>query len=68
MFIECGQGTYSKSGYEPCILCPRDTYQGTHGKTACVPCHEGGQTWFRGADGSELCFGEFVDFCLIVKQ
>ena len=27
VFIECGQGEYSESGYAPCRLCEMDTYQ-----------------------------------------
>ena len=67
MSLECGQGKYSKSGYEPCKLCPRDTYQDSHGATSCISCPKGGKTWFRGADGGELCWGMICVACNVVK-
>ena len=66
-FVECGQGKYSKSGYEPCKVCPRDTYQDSHGETSCISCPKGGKTWFRGADGDELCWGMILFACKVIK-
>jgi hypothetical protein len=34
----CNRGTFSSSGLEPCIACPRGTYQDETGQTSCKPC------------------------------
>ena len=55
MFIECGLGNYSESGYEPCQFCEMSTYQDSYGQTTCNPCPDGGKTEFEGANSSEQC-------------
>lgn len=36
--VRCPTGMFSKTGLEPCSLCPRGQYQPSTGKKDCVAC------------------------------
>ncbi|XP_048736999.2 sushi, von Willebrand factor type A, EGF and pentraxin domain-containing protein 1-like isoform X2 [Ostrea edulis] len=52
---KCGPGEYSKTGLEPCHLCPKSFYQNDEMSTSCTPCPPGKTTTYSGATGSYNC-------------
>ncbi|XP_078696559.1 sushi, von Willebrand factor type A, EGF and pentraxin domain-containing protein 1-like isoform X3 [Branchiostoma floridae x Branchiostoma belcheri] len=56
---QCPQGTYSETGLETCMFCPKGTYQNQEGATECIACEEGTTTGEVGTvdkdDCSRLC-------------
>nr|XP_006816609.1 PREDICTED: sushi, von Willebrand factor type A, EGF and pentraxin domain-containing protein 1-like [Saccoglossus kowalevskii] len=51
----CQPGTFSKTGLETCILCPRGSYQPNNGSTSCISCEENLSTWTDGAVSADYC-------------
>ncbi|CAH1240004.1 SVEP1 [Branchiostoma lanceolatum] len=56
---QCQPGTYSETGLETCMFCPKGTYQNQQGATECIPCEEDKTTGDVGTvdkdDCSRLC-------------
>ncbi|XP_070552687.1 sushi, von Willebrand factor type A, EGF and pentraxin domain-containing protein 1-like [Ptychodera flava] len=57
----CEMGSYSDTGYAPCIPCPRGTYQPMAMSKDCIPCDEGLTTHSDGAHAVQYC--QAVDTC-----
>lgn len=51
----CEPGTYSKTAFEPCLSCPRHTYQDRSTRKECLKCPSGLYTWRVGANSSTDC-------------
>ncbi|XP_070554253.1 sushi, von Willebrand factor type A, EGF and pentraxin domain-containing protein 1-like [Ptychodera flava] len=51
----CKPGTYSRTGLETCLACPKGTYQSNHGGTSCIKCDGGFSTWSKGAISADFC-------------
>ena len=55
---KCQPGTYSKSGVEPCLPCPKGTYQPLVGGDKCSQCPGLTTTAGLGTISSANCFGK----------
>ncbi|CAH1240011.1 SVEP1 [Branchiostoma lanceolatum] len=52
---QCQPGTYSETGLETCMFCPKGTYQNQQGATECIPCEEGTTTGDVGTEDKDDC-------------
>ncbi|XP_035696703.1 uncharacterized protein LOC118430100 [Branchiostoma floridae] len=52
---QCQPGTFSETGLETCMFCPKGTYQNQQGATECIPCEEGTTTVDVGTVDREGC-------------
>ncbi|XP_066295931.1 sushi, von Willebrand factor type A, EGF and pentraxin domain-containing protein 1-like isoform X4 [Branchiostoma lanceolatum] len=52
---QCQPGTYSETGLETCMFCPKGTYQNQQGATECIPCEEGTTTGDVGTEDKDYC-------------
>eukprot|EP00058_Branchiostoma_floridae_P028488 XP_002613979.1 hypothetical protein BRAFLDRAFT_67440 [Branchiostoma floridae] len=57
---QCQPGTFSETGLETCMFCPKGTYQNKQGATECIPCEEGTTTGDVGTVDKEDCSGSCV--------
>ncbi|XP_035698123.1 uncharacterized protein LOC118431114 [Branchiostoma floridae] len=51
----CVPGSFSRTGTDPCDLCPVGTFQAGHGQTECLSCPLGTGTDARGSETSSDC-------------
>ncbi|XP_070554221.1 sushi, von Willebrand factor type A, EGF and pentraxin domain-containing protein 1-like [Ptychodera flava] len=58
---ECTAGTYSDTGYTPCVSCSRGSYQPMPRSTDCIQCNAGLTTFEEGAADVQYCLA--VDPC-----
>lgn len=54
---KCIKGYVSETGLQPCLPCPRNTYQSEEGNTKCLVCPGGGYTDDVGSINKESCSG-----------
>ncbi|XP_070567428.1 uncharacterized protein [Ptychodera flava] len=57
----CAIGSYSSSGLEPCVLCPRHYYQNQTNSRDCIPCPAGLRTKDTGSVSVDDCIE--IDIC-----
>lgn len=65
---KCSPGEFSKTGLEPCHLCPKSYYQIDEMSTACLPCPFGKTTTFSGATGTHNCSRTKLQFFLFTTH
>jgi len=53
----CPAGQYSETGYEPCVQCPKGSFQTLSGSTNCDPCPDHQSTLATGSKLSSDCRG-----------
>lgn len=56
---ECSSGYASKTGLEPCLPCPKGTYQFDVGKTFCLDCPGEGNTLDIASTDVSECQGKY---------
>ncbi|XP_063401402.1 sushi, von Willebrand factor type A, EGF and pentraxin domain-containing protein 1-like [Mytilus trossulus] len=59
---ECSPGYASKTGLEPCLPCPKGTYQYDTGKTFCLNCPGEGKTLDTASTDVSECQGSNTDY------
>ncbi|CAG2208767.1 Delta-like protein B,Fibropellin-1,Protein jagged-1b,Fibropellin-3,Neurogenic locus protein delta,Protein crumbs homolog 1,Sushi, nidogen and EGF-like domain-containing protein 1,Protein jagged-1,Protein eyes shut,Delta-like protein 1,Protein jagged-1a,Delta-like protein 4,Neurogenic locus notch homolog protein 2,Neurogenic locus notch homolog protein 4,Protein crumbs homolog 2,Neurogenic locus Notch protein,Protein jagged-2,Neurogenic locus notch homolog protein 1,Delta-like protein D,Neurogenic locus not len=59
---ECSPGYASKTGLEPCLSCPKGTYQFDTGKTFCLDCPGDGKTLETASTDLSECQGSYTDY------
>lgn len=62
---KCNPGEFSKTGLEPCHLCPKSFYQSNKKSTACISCSFGKTTTYPGATNSFNCSSTIL--CQIIS-
>ena len=63
---KCPAGEYSSTGYEPCVRCPRGSYQPDVGSTDCITCVGYQSTLAGGSQLLSACLGRlFLHFLLL---
>ncbi|XP_019642606.1 PREDICTED: uncharacterized protein LOC109483908 [Branchiostoma belcheri] len=53
--VKCNQGQFSETGFEPCTLCPKGSFQNRTGQTTCLDCNASLTTTSSGSTSSKQC-------------
>lgn len=78
--MACAAGTYSQTGVEPCLPCPKGYYQPGVKQTSCLLCGGSKSTYGAGASSFSQCIGKYkrlikrckvrgeMQFSLLIQQ
>jgi len=65
---KCAAGTFSRTGYAPCTVCPLHHYQESIGMMSCDPCNSDQITLNNSTSNSSYCVDGGENIYYIVKD
>jgi len=63
---KCPAGQFSATGYQPCVRCPRGSFQTGHGSTLCENCPDQQSTAETGSRRPSACRGRPTVFVWVI--